>query len=188
MASGGDPGKRWRIGGDADVAWINTATSPGLTITAAIPPIFARYATVMVPDDDEHKTRADAALVGILSERTPAQRWWLGYLDTGVADIVLPDAPKVIAYTGWPYVLIEATPEQTLGWRRNADATPWHSALPELLFPADRSWLVCTLWDDEWRCVGASAEVIDALLRHPDLDARAVRLGQVAAPPGHSAR
>jgi hypothetical protein len=45
------------------------------------------------------------------------------------------------------------------------------------MFPADRSWLVSTLWDDDWTCIGGAAELVDKLLRHPDLQARAVSLG-----------
>ena len=95
-----------------------------MTITAAIPPGFARYATVVVPDDDADRTRSDAALVELLSAHTPAQAWWLGYLDTGVADVVCPDAERVTVYAGWPYVVLEAGAEQALTWRRNSDATP----------------------------------------------------------------
>ncbi len=159
-----------------------------MTITAAIPPTFARYATVVVPEHEAQKTRSDTALVGVLSAHTSAQPWWLGYLDTGVADIVVPDAVKVTVYTGWSYVLLEAGPEQALTWRRTANATPWHSALPELIFPTDRSWLVSTLWDDDWRCVGGSAALVEALIRSPGLDARVVSIGEDATPPGHDAR
>jgi len=102
------------------------------------PAIYARYATVVVPDGDTEKTLADAALVEVLQAHTPAQPWWLGYLDTGVADLVAADAPKVAVYVGWPYVLLEGGPESALSARRNLDATPWHSALPELVFPRDR--------------------------------------------------
>ena len=41
-----------------------------------------------------------------------------GYLDTGADDIVFPDAPKVTLYSGWPYVLVEAGPEQAATWRQ----------------------------------------------------------------------
>lgn len=99
----------------------------------------------------------------------------------------MPDAAKVTVYTGWSYVLLQADPQQALHLRGHTDATPWHSALPELLFPADRSWLVSTLWDDDWRCIGGSDSLVDALLQHPDLDARAVLLGQDATPAGHEA-
>ncbi len=79
----------------------------GRTITAAIPPTYARYATVVVPYGHTAKTLADAARVEVLQAHTPAQSWWLGYLDTGVADLVAADATKVAVYVGWPYVLLE---------------------------------------------------------------------------------
>ena len=41
-------GGTWRIGTDAEVAWITNGTSAGRTITAAIPPVFEAYATVVV--------------------------------------------------------------------------------------------------------------------------------------------
>jgi hypothetical protein len=46
----------WRIGGRDEVAWINEGTSVGTTITAAVPPVFARYATVVVPEGDAERT------------------------------------------------------------------------------------------------------------------------------------
>jgi len=55
------------------------------------------------------------------------------------------------------------------------------------MFPADRSWLVSTLTDDDWTCIGGPAVLIDRLLAHPDLQARPVRLGEEATPPGHRA-
>jgi len=85
----------------------------------------------------------------------------------------------------WPYVLVQAGPDQAATWRGNDEALPWHSALPELMFPLDHSWLVSTLWDDDWRCVGGPESLVDALLRHPRLEARAVTLDEDATPPGH---
>jgi hypothetical protein len=55
------------------------------------------------------------------------------------------------------------------------------------MFPVGRSWLMSTLWDDDWTCLGGSAELVDRFLRHPDLRAQAVALGQDATPPGHQA-
>ncbi len=180
-------------GGSEVVDWITSATRLGRTITAAIPPTYARYATVVVPDGDTAKTLADAALVEVLEAHTPAQPWWLGYLDTGVsdlvaglADVVAADAPKVAVYVGWPYVLLEGGPERALNARRNLDVIGWHSALPELVFPSDRSWLVSTLWDDDWRCVGGPAALVDALLLRPNLQVRAVSLDEDVTPPGHA--
>lgn len=108
------------LSGRTPAAWRGARSStgspaqPGPTITAAIPSTYARYATVVVPDGDTAKTLADAALVEVLQAHTPAQPWWLGYLDTGVADLVAADVPKVAVYVGWPYVLLEGGPEHAL--------------------------------------------------------------------------
>ena len=85
-------------------------------------------------------------------------------------------------YVGWPYVLLEEGPEHALNARRNLDVIPWHSALPELVFPSDRLCLASTLWDDDWRCVGGPAALVDALLRRPNLQVRAVSLDEDATP------
>ena len=90
-------------------------------------------------------------------------------------------------YSGWHYVLAEAGPQQAATWRRWGDWSFWKGALPNLMFPADRSWLVSTLWDDDWTCIGGPASLVDRFLSHPDLQARPVVLGQDATPPGHRA-
>jgi len=91
----------WRIGTDAEVAWIAHGTSVGRSITAAIPPVFETYATVVLPSRGEGQDTHDRAVLALLSEQSAGQPWWLGYLDTGADDIVFPDAPKVTLYTGW---------------------------------------------------------------------------------------
>jgi hypothetical protein len=179
-------GSTWRIGTDAEVAWIASGTSIGRVITAAIPPVFEAYATAVLPGSDEQQDKHDRAVVALLSEYSAAQPWWLGYLDTGADDIVFPGAPMVTLYSGWHYVLVEAGPEQAATWRGN-DPGFWKGVLPNLMFPADRSWLVSTLWDDDWSCIGGSASFVASFLRHPDLQARPVKLGQDATPPGHQA-
>jgi hypothetical protein len=180
-------GGTWRIGTSAEVAWIVDGTSAGLAITAAIPSVYQAYATVVLPDGGEGQDEHDHALLTLLSEQSPSQPWWLGYLDTGADDIVFPDAPKVTLYAGWDYVLVEAGPEQAATWRQSDDRSFWRGALPNLMFPADRSWLTSTLWDDDWTCIGGPAELVDKFLRHPGLQARPVSLGQDATPPGHQA-
>ena len=87
-------GQNWRIGTDADIAWIREGTTVGLTITSAIPPIFEAYATIVVPGDRDDRNRHDRALLAILSEQPPAQPWWLGYLDTGADDVVFHDVAE----------------------------------------------------------------------------------------------
>lgn len=180
-------GSTWRIGTSAEVAWIVGGTSVGLTITAAIPPVFEAYATVVLPDAGEGQGAHDRAVLALLSEQSAGQPWWLGYLDTGADDIVFPDAPKVTLYAGWHYVLVEAGPEQAATWRPSEGWSFWKGALPNLMFPADRSWLVSTLWDDDWTCIGGPTDLVDKILRHPGLRARPVTLGQDATPPGHQA-
>jgi hypothetical protein len=179
-------GGTWRIGTDAEVAWIADGTFIGRAITAAIPPVFEAYATVVVADGEE-RARHDRAVLALLAEQSPDQRWWLGYLDTGVDDIVFPDAPMVTLYAGWHYVLVEAGPEQAAAWRPGDGRAFGTGDLPNLIFPADHSWLVSTLWDDDWTCLGGPAGLVGRFLRHPDLQARPVALGQDATPPGHEA-
>ena len=179
-------GGTWRIGTGAEVAWIADGTSIGRSITAAIPPVFEAYATVVVAYGEE-RVKHDRAVLALLAEQSPDQPWWLGYLDTGVDDIVFPDAPKVTLYAGWHYVLVEAGLEQAAAWRPGDGRAFGTGDLPNLIFPADHSWLVSTLWDDDWSCIGGPAGLVDRFLRHPDLGARQVALGQDATPPGHEA-
>lgn len=184
----------WRIGHDAEIAWIQQDTAVGLAITSAIPPVFETYATLELPGTGDHDAaswledpdRHDATVLAVLSEHTAAQPWWLGYLDTGAADLVFYDVPKVTLYNG-EYVLIEAGPAQAGIWR-NDDR--WKGVLPDLMFPVDRSWLVSTLWDDDWTCIGGSRELVDAFLAHPDLRHRAREVDPSimdATPSGHAA-
>ena len=180
-------GGTWRIGTDAEVAWIADGTSVGLTITSAIPPVFEAYATVVLPYGEE-QNNYDRAVLALLTEQTAGQPWWLGYLDTGADDIVFPNAPMVTLYSGWLYVLVEAGPEQAATWRKHDLSSFWKGALPNLMFPADRSWLVSTLWDDDWTCIGGPGRLVQNFLRHPDLRARQAALGQDATRPGHQAR
>jgi hypothetical protein len=127
-------GTTWRIGTDAQVAWIVNGTSPGRTITAAIPAIFEAYATVPVAYGEERDGR-DRALLTLLREQSPGRRWWLGYLDTGVDDIVFPGAPEVTLHYGWRYVLVEAGPDQAAAWRRDGGRVFGTGDLPNLMFP-----------------------------------------------------
>ncbi|MDQ3477441.1 MAG: hypothetical protein M3492_14235 [Actinomycetota bacterium] len=108
----------------------------------------------------------------------------MGYLDTGAHDIVFPQAPKVSLYADWHYVLVEAGPEQALIWR-TGHMRLHDGALPDLFFPADRSWLVSALWDDTWTCIGGSTALIETLQADPRVQARPVQLDEDATPPGH---
>ena len=185
-------GRSWLLGTATDVEWIATATTVDRTITSAIPPAFVAYATIALPfggAGPEQVERRDEALLSVLREHSTGTPWWLGYLETGADDVVFPDAPRVTLYAGWPYVLVRAGPEQAAGWRRVRQGSFWTGPLPNLVFPTDHSWLISTLWDDDWTCVGGTVALIESLVDHPDLASlsRRVRPGQDATPPGHTA-
>jgi hypothetical protein len=168
-------GNTWLVGTEDDVAWINAGVTRGMSITASIPPVFAAYATLAFPLDLDaprellrpREDRFDDTLLRVLSAHTDSQPWWLGFLETGASDVVLAQAPRVHVYNNWPYVLVQAGPQEARNWR--SDEGRWHTALPELMFPADRSWLLASLWDDAWAGVGGSDDLISALLAEPDL-------------------
>ena len=178
--------REWRLGANADAAWINDGTSPGTAITAAIPPVFASYCTLGLPRarDGADQPRHEQAVLELLTKQTKEQPWWLGYLDTGASDVVFPYAPRTTVYYGYGYVLVEAGPEQAARWRERG----FKGTLPDLIFPADRSWLVSTMWDDDWTSIGGSEQLVSSFLSHPELGRRSTRvaLGQDATPPGHA--
>jgi hypothetical protein len=179
-------GQAWRLGEDADVTWINDGTSAGTEITAAIPPIFASYCTLLLPTNGNAELAAhEQAVIELLTEQTTEQSWWLAYLDTGASGVVFPYAPRTTVYCGWGYVLVKAGPREAITWR-DADSK---GALPDLMFPKDRSWLLSTLWDDDWTSIGGSEQLVSSFLAHPVLGPRAlpVALGEDATPPGHEA-
>jgi hypothetical protein len=186
--------RRWRIGSDAEIAWIRDNTKICRAITSAIPPVFEAYATVELPGTGEHDqlswsedpVRHAAAVLAVLVEHTAQQAWWLGYLRTGASDVVFYDVPKVSLMPTHEYVLIEAGPEQAESWRAEWDRGK--GVMADLMFPADRSWLVSTLWDDDWTCVGGPRQLVDALLAHPDLGHRVRPVDPTdedVTPPGH---
>src|SRR6266699_4832991 len=100
--------KSWRIGTQVEVAWIEGHTTPGPTISSAIPPVFEAYATILIPENDAERIEQERAALSLLTARSGDQRWWLGYLDTGTEDLVFPVAPMVTLYEGWRYVVVEA--------------------------------------------------------------------------------
>jgi hypothetical protein len=174
-------GRGWRIGTERQVGWINAGVTSGRSVTASVPPVFAAYATLTFPLNLESsrgqmrdaEDRFDDALIQVLDANTAPQPWWLGFLDTGASDVVMPDAPRVHVYSQGAYVLVQAGPREAHTWR--SDEGRWFTALPELMFPADRSWLLASLWDDAWASVGGSADLISGLLNEPDLRAGAER-------------
>lgn len=75
-------GHSWRIGTDAEVAWIAGSTSPNLTVTAAIPPVFDAYATVVLPDNGEDTERHNGAMLALLAAQSPGGPAHLGEVAT----------------------------------------------------------------------------------------------------------
>ena len=64
---------------------------------------------------------------------------------------------------------------------------------PFICFTAEEAWLARHPdsdkgWDDDWRCIGGSQALIDAILAEPGFEARRVGLDEDAPPPGHTAR
>ena len=181
-------GTDWRLGGAEDVEWIKAATEITFAITAAVPPVFDSYATLLIPDGSAERDAHDAALLSPLVTHSGEQRWWLGYLETGADEVVFPDAPRVVLYAGWRYVFVQAGPKQARTWRSNHGLHSWRGALPDVIFPEDRSWLVSHLWDDDWRCVGGPGGLVEALVADAALQGRTVALGEDATPPGFQSR
>lgn len=174
-------GRAWHTGSASDVAWIGDRPL-GCTVETALPPVFEAYATFHRPEGTTPATH-ERAVVERLVAHAGEHPWWLGYLDTGAHDVVFPSAPRVTVYWGWPYVLVLAGPEQALTWR-TGHLRDGAGALPDLFFPEDRSWLVTALWDDSWSCVGGPAVVVEALVRDPLVNARAVHPGEDVLPSG----
>jgi hypothetical protein len=97
-------GRKWCTGRDADVAWIEQNTESGLTIGSAIPSVFEAYATLELPvvfdQDGVGRQLADwdqhvADVLATLRAHTAEQSWWLGYLDSGAANLPFHDARRV---------------------------------------------------------------------------------------------
>lgn len=178
----------WPVGGDTEVEWINGGTVVGRDITSAIPPVFAAYATIVVPSDPLDQAEHEQLMLSVLRQFSPDQPWWLGYLDTGAGDEMFPAVRRVRLYAkgSWAYVLVQAGPDQADQWRNRRNWSH-RGRLPELVFPADRSWLLSTLWDDDWRCIGGPAELMERVGSVPGLELRLVVPGEDATPPGHTA-
>src|SRR5437764_14156258 len=93
-------GATWRIGTDAEVAWIANGTSVGRTITAAIPPVFEAYAMVVLPHGGEGQDKHDRAVLALLRAHSAGQPWWLEYLDPGADDVIFTEARMALLYQG----------------------------------------------------------------------------------------
>jgi hypothetical protein len=167
-------GRNWRIGTAADVAWIVRGTRPTVQAVVPVPQGFDAYTTIQAFEDEAIEAQ-ERALVEHLAQHSGPQPWWLGFLDTGAHDIVFDRVPTVSLYWGWPYVLVEAGPTEALTWRTGHMRNPF-GVLPDLVFPADRSWFVSALWDDDWTGVGGPAGLIAAIVTDPRIGAQPTRV------------
>jgi hypothetical protein len=158
-------GRTWRIGTAEDVAWLADRPS-GRSVVTSMPLVFEAYATLYVPQDEIPAKAHERTIVTALAAHTAPQPWWLGYLETGAHDVVVPQARRVTLYLDWQYVLAEGGPDEALRWRYG-HMRDGEGHLPDLFFPFDRSWFVTALWDDAFACIGGPTAVIDALAGEP---------------------
>lgn len=172
------------FGDESTVRWIRESCPAGLSIGAAIPPGFAAYATIVIPDETGPHRQHDAVLVEVLEKHSSTSQWWLGFLDTGADPLPFAGAGTVAVYGGWQFQIVGTSPDEALRLRENV----WYRTLPDLIFPDDRAWLVSTLWDDDWRCVGGPEALIKDLSASDALETRTLSRDQDATPPGHIAR
>jgi hypothetical protein len=187
-------GRDWHIGTAAEIEWTDARTKAGRQVPPGVPPVFDAYATLELAGsgnskalDFEVSEAHGRAVFDVLVAKTPPQPWWLGYLDTGSSEVVFDDAPRAENHIGWGYVLVEAGHEQAWTWRRDED---WKGRLLDMIFPVDRSWLLTTLWDDDWTCLGGPRAFIDSFLGDPELGARTREVDlstEDPIPPGHIA-
>jgi hypothetical protein len=170
-------GRQWRLGGDAEVAWINDGTPANAAIAAAVPRVFASYCTLQLPPNrDRSRPGYERSVIEFLAEQTEPQPWWLGYLG-GVDEVVFPYAPRTTIY-GHEYVLVQAGPQEAARWRDSV----FKGALPDLMFPEDHSWLLSTRWGDDWTSVGGSEQLISSMLTQPKLGRLLTRVTPGAEP------
>jgi len=171
-------GRRWLLGSAADVAWIEGAIDFSASLVTEVPPVFAAYCRLELPDDaPDAQARHDKAIVELLSADSGPQPWWLGYLEYGSRIArVFGDTPRTRLF-GWDFVLVQAGAEQALGWRSSsAPDLDWKGALPDLIFHADHSWMLFTSWDDRWSGIGGPEELIARITRDPEVGPRTQRL------------
>ena len=166
-------GRTWRVGTATEVAWL-AGRPAGRSVATSMPLKFEAYATLYVARDEVPVKAHERAIVTALAAHTAPQPWWLGYLETGAHDVVVPQARRVTLYFDWQYVLVEGGPDGALRWRYG-HMRDGEGHLPDLFFPFDRSWFVTALWD----------ELIDALAQEPLAGLRRVSpTDEDVTPPG----
>lgn len=82
-------------------------------------------------------------------------------------------APRV-SLPGRDYLLMRGPLSATVDLARYDGDFPWTQS-PNLFWPADRAWCVATEVDFDSTLVGGSTDLIDAVLRSPDLETWPIR-------------
>jgi hypothetical protein len=170
-------GKDWQVGDDQTVSWIRSNTVGGGRITAAIPPIYPRYATLM-PSAGTAPEVFERECVEALEGCTPSQPWWLGFLHTGAFPSPFPDAQEVELNYNWEYLFVRARPPQALNWRRGNIRSGLDGLIPEIIYPEDRSWLLSGMWDDAFICLGCDESVLNTLRNHEEISVDEVSVNE----------
>jgi hypothetical protein len=111
------------------------------------------------------------ALIDVLSRSSGSLPWWFCIWDGfGWEYPVLGsgterrDGPRV-RLPNRDYLVYQGSPDDALAF------VPSQRQTANLWWPADRSWCVASEIDLQWTYVGASADVIDAVVSHPALEA-----------------
>lgn len=121
--------------------------------------------------------------VGMLSAISDSGKWFTRMFGKPVAPQVPPafspaimSAPRV-AIGARQYLLFRGPLEQAGEWGARPLAVDWPArqiSIPNLTWPADRSWAVASDADPNTMGIGGSRALIDAICLHPRLDARVV--------------
>lgn len=153
------------------------------TVADQVPESFEAYARIIHPAYGPKPGRLDSgaldALAEILAAHTTAPnhcyfglRTSLGWEDSFAADelkplLELPEERDHIVLAG----RLDAIDKLIRNWARRSGAVVVKREAPNLIWPADRSWFVVSEVDADSTLVGGSAELIEAIVESPALEA-----------------
>ena len=128
-----------------------------------------------------------AALVGVLAEHTGTPQDCRFCLWEGWGEVRGPAgaaAGPPVRVGGREHVLLPGPLAAALELGQQVSPTLFVPRSPNLFWPADRAWCAATEVDLDSTLVAGSAELVDAVLAHPDLEAWPVGLEDSLAPDG----
>ena len=139
------------------------------------------------PDPGNLDPDSLAALVGVLREHTgtPQECWcclWEGWGPVGGSAAAARRGRVRVGERD--HLLLSGPLEVALELGQQVSPTLLVPQSPNLLWPADRAWCAATEVDLDSTLVAGSAELVDAVLAHPDLEAWPVALADSLAPGG----